>query len=663
MKILEPISIGTLQLKNRIMVPPHAVVYAGPAGEVTQRQIDYVVERAKAGAAIVSTEDTSVAPGYGMWGTQAQRIDSDDRIPMYRELTDAVRAAGAKSTIQLNVALWGAIRDTLGGKQPVSASEIPWQEPGVVTRALEVEEIEGLVEAFAEGARRAREAGFDAIHILGAEGYGINQFLSPHYNHRTDAYGGTPEKRARFALEIVRAIKAKLGADFPIIWDLNCNEFLEDGLTFAEAQMQAQMLEEAGVDAFRIQRGNFNRYDAIIPPWNFAPGEFVPLAAGIKKVVKHAKVETEGRITDPAMAEEILERGDADIIGLVRAFMADPEWLHKAVAGRTKEIRQCIACVRCIDNCMLEKPVECAVNPRVGHEGEEEYDIRPAARRRKVMVIGGGPGGMEAAKTAALRGHEVSLYEKGPSLGGLMSIGAVISEEFDKYLQYAQDDLRRAGVSIKTKREVTPALLESIKPDVIILASGAEVRPLKVEGIDGPNVLSSALMQPHGDGEAKKKTVNVRSVIWAAGAKIAKSLDAGTVRRALAMDATTGKNIVVLGDELAGYEMAHFFHKAGKKVTLVKVPEALVDGVMLPLLFFLRWDGGNLPLDFASKGIEIVTDVADLVVEAKGVRDQGRRRERAFPRGRHRGHDLRLGAAHRAQGAAERPRGRGACRG
>lgn len=302
------------------------------------------------------------------------------------------------------------------GVQPVAPSPIRYHPNADVPRELSIGEIEQLVEDFSEGARRAREAGFDIVEFHGAHGYSIGQFLSPLSNKRTDRYGGNnAQGRARFALEIVKRARQKVGSDFPIFCRISGEEYEKGGLGLEDTKQIAKILVEAGVNVIDVSAGTRNMIHWMIQPMMYPRGCIVHLAQGIRKAVS-VPVVTAGRINNPELAELIIKEGKADLIAMGRGLLSDPDLPRKTMEGRFDDIRKCIACNTCADRELQFMHIECAINPETGREGE--YSILPASRRKRVMVAGGGPAGLDAARLLAERGHEVILYEKERKPGG-----------------------------------------------------------------------------------------------------------------------------------------------------------------------------------------------------------------------------------------------------
>jgi len=530
-KLFEPFKIGTMELKNRIVMPPMGTNFAAEGGSVTKRLKNYYVERARGGVGLIIVEGAYVEP-RGKGSVRQLAVDHDNKIPGLRELTTAVRAKGAKIALQLFHGGRQSLSSVIG-TQPVSASEVYCRLTRETPRALTVEEIKDVIEAFAEAARRAKEAGFNAVEIHGAHGYLINQFLSPLTNKRTDQYGGDVKGRARFLLEILERVREKVGSGYPVLCRINGDDYIEGGITLEEAKAIAKMLEAGGVDALHISAGI---YDSPVPvgtaPMALPRGNLVHLAAGIKEVVK-VPVIAVGRINDPELAEEILQQGKADLVSMGRALLADPYLPKKAAAGALDEINRCTACDECISRLFFNEEIACSVNAALGREGE--YRIKKAEVAKRVLVVGGGPAGMEAARVSALRGHEVVLYEKSDRLGGQLNLAAVPphKEEIKNVTAYLEPQIRKLGVKVVLGKEVTPSLVEKIKPDVVFIATGSvPIVPENLE-VKGGNIV--------------------------------------TANDVLAGVASAGERIIVVGGGMVGAETAEFLAERGKKVTILEM--------------------------------------------------------------------------------------------
>ena len=483
--LFTPIKVGQMELKNRIVMP--AMHYLPSwEGMLLPHHTDYFVERAKGGAALIIIGGCLIDEYSG--APNMISVRDDKFIPGLAALVKAVQAHGSKIAAQLYHAGRFVHSMLLDGKQSLSSFPVRSKFTGETPRQLSLPEIKQVQKNYALAAARVKRAGFDAVEIIAAAGYLISQFLSPIVNRRKDEYGGEYENRMRFGLEIAQEVRQEVGPDFPIIFRVAGNEFMEGGLGNKEAQFFCRELEKAGVDMINVTGG---WHETRVPQitMGLPRGGFVYLAQGIKQVVS-IPVMACNRINDPLLADQILRDGQADLIGFARGLIADPELPNKASQGRFDEINRCIACNQgCFDPIFEQKPVTCLVNARAGAEGK--LTIEPATRKKKVMVIGGGPAGMEAARVAAFRGHRVSLYEKAGKLGGQLPLAAAPPGrgEFLTFLSYLESQMKALNVAVHTRTEVTPEYVELEKPDVVVVATGAEPSVPGIKGINRPNVV------------------------------------------------------------------------------------------------------------------------------------------------------------------------------
>lgn len=527
--LFAPGTIGTMSVRNRIAMPPMATNYATWTGAVTDRLIDYHVERARGGVGLITVEFTTVhQTGRGTYYTLA--IDDDALIPGLRRLSRAIQAEGAKASIQIaHVGRRG--RSAVTGAPLLAPSSVP-SVGGEVPRELSLGEIECVIAWFVSGARRARDAGFDAVTLHVANGYLLQSFTSPYANRRTDRYGGSVENRMRLPVEIVHGIRSELGLDFPVICRLCVDEFIEGGVTVAEGRRMAQLLEQAGADAIEATAGIPETMQVIGPPMATARGFQAPLAREIKAAVR-IPVFTVGRINTPEVAAQIIADGSADFVDVGRALIADPELPAKARAGRFDDIRPCIACNEgCFQRLYTQVDITCVTNPRTGRE--RQFPVEPAARARKVLIAGGGPCGMTAAITAAARGHRVTLCERADRLGGQLLMGDVPphKEEITRLREYLVAQVAKSKVDTRVKTAVTAELIAEIKPEVVIVATGAAPMSLAIP---------------------------------AAGARIVSAWDVLSGR------ATTGSKVVVIGGGEVGCELAELLAGQGKGVVILEL--------------------------------------------------------------------------------------------
>lgn len=490
-RLFEPIVIGNLELKNRIKMPAMAVVPPESEDVVISRLKAFYVERAKGGVAIIGTSCTATRliqePMLGLY--------HDRFISGLRQLTEVVHAHGAKTYAQMGVGYSWAFGDgpvELVGPSGVSLSGRPGTpfrlggplEP-TMPRALSADEIRRIVEAYGDGARRAREAGFDAVEVIASVGYIIAQFLSPLANKRADEYGGSLENRMRLLLEIIENMKRKAGADFTYTCRLSGADLLKGGYSVEDTARMARILENAGIHEIDVMSGWHNAPIPIIQT-DVPQGAWAYMAALVKKAVS-IPVAAGTQIQDVLVAERVLAEGKADLVYMARALLADPELPNKAKQGRLADIRPCMNCCRCVEAADTP-PVYCSVNARLSREWEYPGET-PAAESKRVLVVGGGPAGMEAARIAALRGHRVTLCERSPRLGGSLISASITNKRMGKVVKYLDGQVRKLPIELRLNTEVTPALLDEIKPDVVVLAAGGMAPVLEVTGGSDTNVL------------------------------------------------------------------------------------------------------------------------------------------------------------------------------
>lgn len=471
--IFEPYKLRRVTLKNRLISAPCERNYANTDGSVTQKYIDYLVERAKGGVGLINVESIYIDP-VGRGHIRQLGIYDDNLIPGLKRMTDAVHAHGAKIAAHL----YAAGRESssyITGLQPIAPSNVPCKilAGGDVPRELTLEEIKGQIEKFGDAARRSVEAGFDVIEVHGAHGYIIGQFLSPFTNKRTDEYGGSFEKRMRFPLEVVAKVRSVVGGDVPISYRMSADEKVEGGIKVDDSIRFSVELEKAGIDLIDISAGIYESIGWIAQSMAYPRGCLVEDGWKIKQKVG-IPVSIVGRINHPDLAEEILAAGKADFISLGRALHADPYWPLKAREGRVEDIRICPACMSCSDQLATNNPITCAINPEAGRESE--LKIISAPRRKKVLVVGAGPAGMEAARVASLRGHKVVLCEKSDKMGGQLNYAAKPShkKEFMGIVDFLETQLRKSAVEIHMGTTVTAEFIQNMKPEAVIIATGAE---------------------------------------------------------------------------------------------------------------------------------------------------------------------------------------------
>ncbi len=485
MKLLTPVKIGRMELKNRVVMPAMHLGYCQD-GFVTERLVEFYRARARGGVGLIIVGGCSIDE-HGL-GNMIM-INNEKYIAGLAELTGAVHEAGGKIAAQLFQSGRYAY-SFLAGIQPVAPSAVVSRLTGQKPREMTLDEVKAMVEKFARAAARAKEAGFDAVEVIASAGYLVSQFLSPVTNLREDEYGGDFERRMRFGLEVASQVREAVGPEYPMLFRVGGSDYMPGGNTNREIAAFCVRLEEAGVDAFSVTGG---WHETTVPQITMAVprGAFAYLARGIREAVQVPVVAC-NRINDPLLAEEILENESADLVGMARAMIADPKLVAKAAEARFNEIRKCIGCNQgCLDAVFSMQPLGCLVNPQAGIESEG--GLRPAEQSKKVLVVGGGPAGMEAARTAAQRGHNVTLWEKNGRLGGQLILAAVPPgrKEFATFIDYLVAELVRLSVKVELGKEADDNNIVAFGADAVIMATGATPAELPVNGANGPGVVQA----------------------------------------------------------------------------------------------------------------------------------------------------------------------------
>ena len=466
-KLMQPLRLGKMTLKNRMVLPPMGTDFA-MAGkhEVTPAFIAYMEERARGGAGLLINEYVAVSPS-GLASPRQLGLWDDEFIPGFCDLVQAVHRHDAALVVQLHHAGRETSR-AITGQMPLAPSAVPSPRKGGEVRALGREEIPELVRDFARAAGRARRAGCDGVELHGAHGYLMAGFMSPHGNRRSDEYGGDLQGYLRFPLEVLAAVREAVGPDFIIGFRISSDEFVAGGRTLPETVEMARCLAEAGVDYLHVSAGTSASLHTIIAPGAYPLGWNVQAAATVKQAVSIPVIAV-GRIHEPQLAEEVIATNKADLVALGRALLADADFPRHTTQGRPETIRRCLGC---LGGCM-EEPVACTQNPRLGREPSVSKEAR---HPRRVLVIGGGVAGLEAARVAAQRGHQVSLWEEQPDLGGQVRLACrpPHKERLVEAVCFRVRALEAAGVEIKTSMRADVPTVIDHQPDVVIVATGAE---------------------------------------------------------------------------------------------------------------------------------------------------------------------------------------------
>ena len=477
-------SIKDIKLKNRIVMPGLASFLIGDDGIISGATVEHYRRRAAGGPAMVIMEACSVSP-EGVVSANQARIYDDCFIEGLSKIAGVMKSEGSVPAIQIH---HGGRQTSIKviKRKPLAPSPIPCPTIRGDVEPLTIDGIHEIVQKFGDAAQRAKQAGFELIEIHGAHGYLINQFLSKVSNIREDEYGGDTVGRSRFAIEIVEEIRRRIGPEFPLSFKISAQEFVPDGLTVTESIEILKLLVKAGVDIVQVSAGNDITPEWICQPMFMEKACLAESAARVKKAL-NIPVMAVGRINDPMVANEVLLKEQADLVCMGRGLLADPDMPNKAREGRLDEIRICIACNTCMESIFRKGRIECLVNPMLGRE--KEMAIIPTQKPKKIMVVGGGPGGLNVAWVAAKRGHEVHVFEKRNSLGGQLLPGSIPGhkKELRSLIRFQKKQIEKFGVRCHLGHEVKTKDVQEFNPDVVVLATGSLPAIPPVEGI-GNNI-------------------------------------------------------------------------------------------------------------------------------------------------------------------------------
>ena len=600
-KLFEPGKIGSLELKNRIVMPAMGCSLAESTGEAGARMIKYYADRARGGAGLIITEITRVDDETGVGTPNQLSVTNTHVISQLHRLVEAVHAYDTKLFVQLHHPGNQTPSRLIGGKQPVSASDVTCKVIGEQPRALETEEVEAMVKKFVTGAVIAQKAGVDGVEIHAAHGYLVSQFLSPLTNKRTDKYGGSFEGRLRFITEIIMGIRAYCGPKFPISVRMNGNDYLPGGLEDEDGIRIAQYLEKLGVNCINVSCGMYDSGSTIIEPSYYAEGWKKHLGANIRKAVSIPVIAVDA-IKHPSVAEQMLEEGNCDFVGIARGFLADADWGLKAKCGNEKVLRKCLGCMECFRILNDGLPLGCTVNPVLGREFEwGDEKLVKNGEGKTVAVVGGGPAGMEAALTLAKRGFKVVLFEKSGKLGGTANLAAIPPNKglLNELVDTMAAQIEEAGVEVYLNTPGTLEVINAAGAEAVFLATGGKPVCPNLPGIERAVTAEDVLA-----GKAEVK----------------------------------GENVVVVGGGVTGLETAETLAK-DHKVTVVemldKVGGNLYPSIVLHLAQEIMKAGGTIAKGKAlvevledkvcvkdTKTEELAALPADTVVLAMGVRSE-----------------------------------------
>ena len=599
--LTSPKRIGTLELPNRIMVTAMGVSLANEDGTVSDRLIDYHVAHANGGAGMIIMGVTGVAWPVGQVQPNQTAISDDRFLPGLTRLAEAVHAAGGRIAAQLHhgglVAgysgqyghpLWApAIPPAFKGDFPdyFLPEEMAAFAGGVVptVKPLEKEDITLAIRQYAEAAVRAKKAGMDGAEIHGGHGYLLSSFMSPSTNTRTDEYGDSLENRARLLLEVVRAVREAVGPDFPVWVKLDSREIGKAvGITIEDAEKVAPWVEAAGADAITVTAyhdvGQGKLHSGSNIPHE--PGMHLEFAERIRNAVSIPIIGS-GRL-ELDMAESALRDGKMDFVAMGRKLLADPDLPRKAAAGREADIRPCIYCYTCVSTAYVREPVRCAVRPETALEGQ---NWQPSADVQRIVVVGGGPGGMESARRLAHAGKDVVLIEKSARLGGTLQFAGLAYEPNERLLNWLRREVEGAGVDVRLNTAATVELVQSLRPDAVIVATGAVRDMPPIPGSDMDHVLSGddmrALMLGQDSEALKRKTSWTTRLATKLGAATGVTANLDVVRKATHAWMPLGQKIAIIGGELVGIELAEFLQERGREVTVIGEAEKFGGGLLL----------------------------------------------------------------------------------
>ena len=603
-KLLEPLKIGKVELKNRFIMLPMTIEKVDNY-HVTDDLVDFYEQRAKGGVGLIEIGSCYVCDCFGTepkyhTTTGACGCWDDEFIPGYKRIADVCHPHGAKIAAQLQLCYeWRASGDDPLLSYAPSADVPSGPFVGMPEREYTKEEIAEVVKQYGQAARRCKEAGIDIIEIHAGIGYMVMRFLSKYSNHRTDEYGGSPENRARLLTEIIDEVHRTCGDDMPILIRISADDLMPDGNRIEDTLELIPIIEAHGVDAWSIQAG-FHEAPRPVANQIVPEGEFIGLAKQCKTVT-NKPVWPGTRINSLDMCDKVVNEGYGDAVGMARQFIADPATAGKVAAGHPEQVRPCIVCSRCLDNIFIGKPCQCSVNANVWQGVEVGLpEDHPAGQKQHVVVVGAGPGGMEAARVAALRGHKVTVVDHSDRVGGLLNMAQVLNANIEPLVTYWQGEAKlHPNINVVLKQDVDVNYLKSLNPDQVILSPGGGIIPIDVPGIDGKNVVKSEDIKAMCNG----KVPEGKGMLWKAAVAAIKA-QGGTVgfmRMGLNMasgpTAIVGKRVVVVGGGFAGLEVAEAMCD-NREITVIDPAKKLGNGIGIidknPTLNLLKKKGVKL---------------------------------------------------------------------
>ena len=648
--LASPSFIGNLKIKNRMVLAAMGSNFASDNGHTSEQLNAYYEERARGGVGLIILETSAITWPAGASMPNMIGFSKDEFIPDLRLLTQSIHQHGAKIAAQLNQSGKIAQEDVIAGR-PILVPSIPKSEPsdmfGLLTQdeimnfikaagpdgkgpryhELSVEEIQQEIQHFIDAAKRAKASNFDAIEIHAGHGYLISSFLSPAVNKRTDEYGGTPQKRAKFLVEIISGIKKQID-DFPVLVRLDANEYrIDNGITPDDFLITALLAQEAGADAIDVSAyGNTSKGIAFTEaPLVHEPGGFLNFVKIAKKALTIPIIAV-GRI-ELDIAEKGLKNNDFDFLAMGRKLLADPELPKKVISGQEHLIRPCVYCYVCVSQIFINKPMMCAVNSQLGNEYRNENIIHTTADQKKILVIGAGPSGMESARLLAMRGHHVEVWEKDKDIGGTVRVAALAYEPNGRLISYLKNSLDELGVKIKMRSLATPESIQAFDPDHVIVAIGAHREAPSIKGKEGRNVFDGEQLRGllfGTDSNAIKKLSLFQQIILKIGRASQLLRNISALRFLSKIWMPISRNVVVIGGDLVGLELAEFLIERGRNVKVLEPT-----GSLGPNLSIIR--RSRVIHQLKEHGVDLLTNVEIKEIDGQEVIVQHEESEKIFP--------------------------------